>query len=241
MTTLAQTLNLFGKNAQSRLDFWSQFVNQMQIRSILEIGVWKGEFAAHILAKCEAINTYYMLDPWRKLDAWNKPFNVANDKFDSVFNDAMVATQFAASKRKVLRGTTIEMIDSISDESVDYVYIDGDHTLRGIALDLISAYPKVKPGGYLTGDDLSPVIWQHGREFEPTLIFPFAVYFAEAIGASFFALPFNQFLIVKQSPARFYSFTDLTGKYESLELRKQFAPLECFKEMALRFQRDFKR
>ena len=32
----------------------------------------------------------------------------------------------------MLRGTTTEVIDRVPDRSVDFAYIDGDHTLRGI-------------------------------------------------------------------------------------------------------------
>ena len=197
---------------------------------ILEIGVWKGEFSAWVLAQCSSINKYYMLDPWRKLPSWNKPLNVDDLTFENAFKNAMAVTEFAADKRTVLRGTTVEMIDRVPNDSLDFVYIDGDHTLRGISIDLINAYSKLKPGGYLAGDDLSSTIWQHGRQFEPTLVFPFSVYFAEAIGCRFFALPFSQFVIIKPADGRSYSFTDFTGKYGNFELRKQIESARSVKE-----------
>ena len=43
-------------------------------------------------------------------------------------------------------------------------------------------------------------------------VFPFAVYFAEAVGCPLYALPFGQFLIEK-APQRGFSFTDLTDSY----------------------------
>ena len=80
------------------------------------------------------------------------------------------------------------MIDEISDESLDLAYIDGDHTLRGIAIDFIRTFPKIRPGGILGGDDYTRTIWQHADNFKPRLVCPFAAYFAESQGAptSFF-------------------------------------------------------
>ena len=219
--SLSDALKDLSKSSTSRSDLWPPFVNYIQANTVLEIGVWKGTFAANMLSRCKSITKYYMLDPWRKLDDWNKPCNRGNTEFESCYHEAMAATGFADTKRIVLRGTTAEMIARIPDGSLDFVYVDGDHTLRGITIDLISAYPKVRLGGFITGDDLVPSIWQHGSEFEPTLVFPFSAYFAEAVGMPFFALPHRQFLIAKLPRTHAYKFIDLTGKYKTMGLRQQ--------------------
>ena len=142
--------------------------------------------------------------------------------FEAVFAEAMAAIAPAMPKCTVLRGTTVETIDGIPDGSLDLAYIDGDHTLRGIAIDLIATWPKVRLGGVLAGDDFTASIWQHDRRFEPTLIFPFAVHFAEAVGAPIIALPFNQFAIVKPAVAgRAFRFIDPAGIYGQRSLLPQ--------------------
>jgi hypothetical protein len=80
----------------------------------------------------------------------------------------------------------------------------------------------VKPGGFVGGDDLSPSIWQHGESFEPTLVFPFALYFAEAMRTRIYALPYQQFLIEKPDGAgSTYQFDDLVGLYGEQTVRGQ--------------------
>jgi predicted O-methyltransferase YrrM len=209
--------------ARSRVDLWTHFLSACGARSVAEIGVWKGEFAAELLTACSTIATYYMIDPWRHLDEWNKPANVASQAFEALHLEAMARTDFAAARRRVLRGTTLEVVDAVEDGALDFAYIDGDHTLKGISTDLISILPKVRAGGFIGGDDFCPSIWQHGAAFEPTLVFPFAVHFALAIRASIFALPFNQFLIALPGVPRAGAgtFVDLTGRYGSLELLRQ--------------------
>src|SRR5206468_4924808 len=98
--------------------------------------------------------------------------------------EAKLKTDFAGSRRVILRGKTTDVIDQIPDAELDLAYIDGDHTLRGIAIDLIRVYQKVSPNGFIGGDDFTPSMWEHKTSFEPTLVFPFAVYFAEAVGAT---------------------------------------------------------
>jgi hypothetical protein len=215
-------------NSQTRFDFWIDFIRGLGVQRMVEVGVYKGDFAAAVLERCERVAKYYMLDPWRHLDDWNKPANQDNSVFEEFFKTASAKTDFAASRRVILRGKTTEVIDQIPDGELDFAYIDGDHTLRGVTIDLIRVYPKVRVGGFIGGDDFSTTIWMHKTCFEPTLVFPFAVYFAEAVGATIYALPNIQFCLHKTEKAQF-NFVDLTHQYSELGLLKQLAPEKLLK------------
>lgn len=185
------------RKATSRIELWAELINAKDARVVLEVGVWKGDFAEAILSRCPGVTTYYMLDPWRRLTGWNKPFNKADTEFENIYRMAVRKTDFAKDRRIVLRGTTTEVIHEIADGSVDLAYIDGDHTLRGILIDLVAAYPKVRDGGIIGGDDFSPTIWQHDARYEPTLVAPVATHFAEAVNNPITVLPFQQYAIEK--------------------------------------------
>jgi hypothetical protein len=86
----------------------------------------------------------------------------------------------------------------------------------------------VKPDGFIGGDDFTPSLWQHKTSFEPSLVFPFAVYFAEAVDATIYALPYSQFCLQKNAQ-RGFSFVDLTGQYGDVTLQNQFAPRRVLK------------
>jgi len=207
-----------------RFDLWVDIVNRAGAETMLELGVWRGEFAQHLLAHCSGVKRYYMLDPWKHLDRWAKPANVNQAQFDKIYDEAMSRTDFAAERRTVLRGQTVEVIENIPDDSLDFIYIDADHTLKGISIDMIRAYPKLKAGGIIGGDDYSPTIWQHADRFEPTLVCPFAAYFAEAVGAPLVIFPQNQFAIVK--PHGFgtdFRIIDTTKRYGEPTIRPQVA------------------
>ena len=214
--------------SQSRTDLWIEFIRSVRIRRMVEVGVYQGDFAESVLRHCESVTTYYMVDPWRHLDHWNKPSNQSDAVFEEFLRKTKERTEFAANRRVILRGKTTDVIDQIPDGELDFAYIDGDHTLKGIAIDLIRAFPKVKLGGYIGGDDFTPNMWQHKTRFEPTLVCPFAVYFAEAVGAEIYALPYSQFCLRKTEQKNF-KFIDLTGQYGDLQLRSQLAPKRMLK------------
>ena len=207
--------------SNSRLELWIHFLKTTRVRNMLELGVFQGEFSARLLDDCGSIEKYYMIDPWRHLDDWNKPANRDDNDFERFFAETKSKTEFAAEKRIILRGKTTEVVEDIADNELDFAYIDGDHTLKGITIDLIRLFPKIKVGGWIGGDDFSRTIWQHATIFEPTLVFPFAVYFAEAVDARIYALPYSQFLIEKDN-AQPFEFIDLTGNYYRTSLREQF-------------------
>ena len=207
-------------SGSSRIDLWTRFVRETETATVAEIGVYRGKFAASMLDGCPAISTYYLIDPWRNLADWNKPANKSDEVFEGFFDESMERTAAHESKRVVLRGTTAEVIDRIPDGSLDFAYVDGDHTLRGITVDLIKVFPKLREGGWLGGDDFSPSIWQHSEQYEPTLVFPLAVHFAEAVGARIYGLAHKQFLIEKAADSG-HAFVDLTGRYGDLELKHQ--------------------
>jgi hypothetical protein len=208
--------------SHSRLELWIEVIESLGVQRMAEIGVYRGDFATVVLQRCESLTRYYMIDPWRHLTDWNKPANHDDSLLEEFFEEAKAKTDFAAAKRVVLRGKTTEMIDQIPDGELDLAYIDADHTLKGITIDLIRVYPKVRAGGFLAGDDFSRSVWEHTTGFEPTLVFPFAVYFAEAVGATIYALPYSQFCLQKTTRAQF-AFVDLTTQYDDLSLRNQFS------------------
>jgi len=193
---LTNVVNEAAKNSNNRYELWSKILNILEITEVCEVGVWKGDFAKHLLSKVDGIEKYIFVDPWRNLPNWNKPLNVSNVEFEKVRNEAFEKNKLYFDKIKELRSPTKEAVKQIEDASLDFVYIDGDHTLRGITIDLISILPKIKKGGLIGGDDFTRNIWQHSDEFDPTEVFPFAIYFAEANDLTIFTLPFNQFLIV---------------------------------------------
>jgi methyltransferase family protein len=223
MNTAEQIVRECITHSSSRVDLWIRFINAMKMRRVAEIGVYRGDFAGELLGGCESIDKYYMIDPWRHLDNWNKPANASNAVFEKFLSETKAKTDFAGERRVFLRGKTTEVMEEIPDGELDFSYVDGDHTLKGITIDLVCVYPKIRMGGWIGGDDFSRTIWQHGANFEPTLVFPFALYFAEAVGARIYGLPYGQFLIEK-SAIQSFSFIDFTGHYGDPSLRNQFLP-----------------
>lgn len=123
-----------------------------------EIGVWKGDFSAQILAEA-APRHLHLIDPWQATDAADHAeawYSTARGvDMDGVF--ASVSARFAAeiSQARVTlhRATSVEAMTSLPDHSLDFVYVDGDHAYSAVRKDLDLAFDKTRAGGFICIDD----------------------------------------------------------------------------------------
>src|SRR5437899_2954097 len=91
-------LGSISASAISRIQCWIEILRAAGIHTMAEIGVFRGKFAERMLQECGAIEKYYMIDPWRHLENWNKPANKEDDEFAGYFAETKARTEFAAAK-----------------------------------------------------------------------------------------------------------------------------------------------
>jgi hypothetical protein len=72
----------------------------------------------------------------------------------------------------------------------------------------------------LAGDDFTDDVWQHSRNYEPSLVNPFMRYFADAVGEKLQVLPSGQFLLKKSRANGVGKATDSSATYGLLPLLK---------------------
>lgn len=130
-----------------------------------EIGTWKGDFAAVILSSRRPARLY-LVDPWEHRDegayadaSYGGRLEGGQAALEQMYRD--VAARFAAEiesgQVRILRERSTAAASRFEDESLDWVYIDGDHSYEGVKADLEAYYRTVKPGGILAGDDYGHV------------------------------------------------------------------------------------
>ncbi len=72
---------------------------------------------------------------------------LARDLFTLRFVDDPKVTQY--------REPSVTAARRFDAGSLDFVYVDGDHTFEGVTADIRAWLPKVRPGGVMAGDDFS--------------------------------------------------------------------------------------
>jgi len=103
MKTTEQIIRECAARSNSKFDLWIHFLKEMKgVQYLAEVGVYRGKFASTMIKDCDSIIKYYMIDPWRHLDDWNKPFNKDDDVLEQCLEATKMSTDFAASKRIIL-------------------------------------------------------------------------------------------------------------------------------------------
>lgn len=66
---------------------------------------------------------------------------------------ALKRLEFAGERAEIREDLSVEAAKAVPDGSLDFVFIDGDHTYEAVCDDLRAWTPKLKPGGLLCGHD----------------------------------------------------------------------------------------
>lgn len=109
---------------------------------VMELGVANGDFSAQILAQCT---------PGKLLlvDAWH---TAAYEK-DHAYVLARFSEECSRSVVEVHRGLSTDVLPAIEDGSLDWIYIDTNHSYETTAAELQQAERVVRPGGLIAGHD----------------------------------------------------------------------------------------
>ena len=133
-----------------------------------EIGVWEGGYTS-VLVSSTSMHIV-AIDPWQATDSYSEiygshsmedveknPLLRGNDGF--VWQEARYMgtldnlKRFPLGKWTVLRGYSYKLKHFFPNESVDFVYIDGEHSYEAVSKDIADWWPKISPGGILAGHD----------------------------------------------------------------------------------------
>ena len=130
----------------------------------VEIGVFKGQFSKHILENWDG--KLYLIDPWRGIEDYIDASNHHNHP--SAFADTMNSISGYEDRAIMIRCLSTQAVDLFDDESLDFVYIDGDHSYDNVKEDMELWFPKLKKGGLFSGHDYLRMDWSgYDPEIDP--------------------------------------------------------------------------
>ena len=126
---------------------------------IAEIGVYTGNISAAILLH-RPYSYLTMIDPWPSPKSGDHYYETGGriaikmaENAEVFYQQSLDATAFANARRTVLRTTSLHAASILPNSTFDMVFLDGDHTYKAVAEDLVAWRPKVKDGGWLCGHD----------------------------------------------------------------------------------------
>jgi len=119
----------------------------------VEVGVWKGTSAAYM--GVEIINSgkkikFDCIDPFVPVGDEMPEFKITHEDLKNTFIENMKPLE---GYYNLITIGSPECAEAYEDKSVDFVFIDGDHSYDAVVRDIKAWGPKIKPGGILSGHD----------------------------------------------------------------------------------------
>jgi len=133
-------------------------------RTVAEVGVHKCYSSEMVLSTCaEQLDAYHLIDPWRSYAVEGA---VGEDRVGCEIGhvidwegDFQHALRFGAQYPEIVhvwRLPSVWAAKLFEPESLDLVYIDGNHSYRSVKDDIRAWLPIVRTGGILAGHDYEP-------------------------------------------------------------------------------------
>lgn len=117
----------------------------------VEVGVAEGNYSRDFLRNWPGF--YVMVDRWAHIPGYDDIMNGPDDEHEARFRQAMLVANQYADRCSVYRMDSRTAADKFADKSLDFVYIDADHSYAGCRGDIVAWAHKVKAGGILAGHD----------------------------------------------------------------------------------------
>jgi predicted O-methyltransferase YrrM len=144
---------------------YDRMVEQVQApATFVEIGIWQGRSTIYLANKIKQSGkpiTFYAIDTFE-----GSPENAEAMAYFAAQGTTLEAT-FRDNLRRcacedyvnVIVGRSLEAVDRFAPQSLDFVFIDGAHDYASVKADIAAWRTKVKPGGWMAGDDYNPPLW----------------------------------------------------------------------------------
>lgn len=154
--TKKYSLNINGKGIATlipdmgRSDIAGLF-RELGLNKGVEIGTEHGYFA-EILCKANPDLKLFCVDPWKDYENGLGYYEgTTQEQFDDIYKGAV--ERLHPYNVTIIREFSEEAGDHFPDNSLDFVYIDGNHRLEYVVADIAVWTKKVRPGGIVAGHD----------------------------------------------------------------------------------------
>jgi hypothetical protein len=124
-----------------------------------ELGVLKGQTYLHLLRTCPEL-TLIGVDLWA--DQPNTPGQedkIGRD-FDGMLANIKQQSKGYGDRARTIRDFTVDAASQVADGTLDFVFVDADHSSDAVRADIIAWQPKLKPEGKMLGHDIN---WESVR------------------------------------------------------------------------------
>lgn len=122
--------------------------NELGFKVGAEVGVFEGTWTRALLQKIPGLKLFG-IDLWENYQGYER--DLAAQYLTSAYEKALENVK--GYDCQLIKGWSNEVVKQFKDESLDFVYIDGNHVFEYVVEDIALWSPKVRKGGIICGHD----------------------------------------------------------------------------------------
>jgi hypothetical protein len=137
-----------------------------------ELGVLKGQTYLHLLRNCPDL-TLIGVDLWHdQPDTPGQEDKIGRD-FAGMLENIKRQSRIYGKRAITIQNWTVVAADQVEDGSLDFVFVDADHSAEAVRADIMAWRPKLKPQGRMLGHDIN---WECVRDVVKDLYPSYTIY-----------------------------------------------------------------
>lgn len=121
---------------------------ELRFKTGAEVGVETGAYSETLLRNNPGLKLY-SIDPWKAYRGYRD--HIDQKELNQLYREARV--RLKPYNCKIIRKFSLNAVRDFADGSLDFVYIDGNHSFLNIVHDIIEWSKKIKVGGIVSGHD----------------------------------------------------------------------------------------
>ena len=111
-----------------------------------ELGLRKGSTYLYMLQYCPEL-TLIGVDCWAD--------GLGHQEVDAAEKMVRDGAKKYGARARIIKGWTVQVAEQIDDGTLDFIFVDADHSYESVKADLLAWMPKVKKGGWIIGHDIN--------------------------------------------------------------------------------------
>jgi len=117
-----------------------------------ELGVCRGYNIRYLLDRLPNVNKMYAIDQWKPYAESETTY--VDQKIVNEWKEIAFSTLEPLKNRvHIIEKSSADAANDVRDNSLDFIFIDGDHSYNAVLFDCSTYWSKVKLGGLFSGHD----------------------------------------------------------------------------------------
>lgn len=143
-----------------RWETLADLIQQRNWQTGAELGVWQGKTYKYLLANCPnltltGVDLYEPQPNNTGPETWTPGENGHAWDHNRYYQDILQFQGTIGPRAQFLKTTTVEAAGLVEDNSLDFVFIDADHSYESVKQDIQLWSPKIKSTGCVIGHDIN--------------------------------------------------------------------------------------